>query len=108
MKAQVPFTDYDFYAYLTSGLTFILALSAGLFKLFPNSFLEISHELVASQTPIWLQAIIVGILAYVAGQIFASVSGQFLERYLIGWVGHPRDVLMGPKDSRDGLRRLLA
>jgi hypothetical protein len=82
---KIPFTTYDFWAYL----------SAGFLMLFCADYVA-QTQLFAR--PAWtvVQAIVAVTAAYATGQIVAQASAALFERVLVDRVlGAPRDVLFG-------------
>jgi len=97
MENKIPFTSYDFWAYLSSGflLLFVvdLATGSGVFE---------REKWTA------VQGIVVVAAAYAVGQLVASLSSVVLERGLVGKVlGPPRAVLFGHAKARGWLRILV-
>lgn len=103
MKSQIPFTDYDFYAYLVPGLVFLVSLYAAAHHVGHGISDAILSDLPGLNT--FGVAVLVGVLAYTLGQIFASLSGFALEYWLVEkvWKIHPLDILMSrPVDEPRG------
>lgn len=97
MKSRIPFTDYDFYAYLVTGLSLLLVLDLA----FNDGFLS-------SGNARWTHFLIAGVLAYILGQLLASASQATLEAGLAHRVlGHPAEVLLGTEQRRLGLANAL-
>lgn len=85
MDAKLPFTTFDFWAYL----------SAGFLLLFVVDYVVGTALLSRESWPI-VQAVVALSVAYVVGQLVASISAMFFERLIVGKVlGYPRDVLFG-------------
>lgn len=85
MDQRIPFTSYDFWAYLSAGFLLLFALdqAAGTKLLMRDSW-TIAQGVVAVS------------LAYAAGQLVASASSALFERVLVGrLLGYPRNVLFG-------------
>src|SRR4030042_1455734 len=77
--SKIPFTLYDFFGYLASG---VLGISA--FIYFYDYWLPRSWRLASFN---WVLTIIA---AYVLGQILASLSKWLYELVIIGeWLKHP-------------------
>lgn len=91
MRQWFPFTDYEFYAYLTAGMFLLLGLdlsiTGGAIMLRPN-------------WPI-VQIVMVVAAAYVAGQLIAGPSSTILEHFLARRVLHsPTVLLLGLAEPR--------
>jgi hypothetical protein len=85
MKSYFPFTDYDFWAYISSGFVFLFVLD---------------HSLQTDifQRPTWtiVEGLIAVAAAYVVGHLLAGVASAVLERRLVGnWLGRPSITLLG-------------
>lgn len=94
---KFPFTNYDFWAYLSAGFLFLVAIDQA----------TGSHLLMRDQWT-FVQTAIAFSLAYVVGQIVASASSFLFETLLVGkFLGHPRDVLFGQQKAPTCLRLLL-
>src|SRR5262245_42840329 len=79
MKSWFPFTDYDFYAYLTAGLTVLFAVDYA----FNNGAIMLRES-----WPV-VQIIFVLAIAYILGQILAGAASILLEHWLARRVLHP-------------------
>ena len=91
MKQWFPFTDYDFYAYLTAGVMLIAAVDYGLF----GAVLIQKTDWPAVHIVFWIAT------AYVVGQITANPATLIFEQ----WLGRkvfrsPVTVLLGLKPPR--------
>lgn len=98
MENKIPFTTYDFWAYLSSGFLLLFAVDhvAG-------------THLLARDAWTVVQSIIAISSAYAVGHVTASMSSFFLEKLLVGrLLGFPRDVLFGKVKAPRWLRFLLA
>jgi hypothetical protein len=85
MESKIPFTSYDFWAYLSAGF---LLLFVGDYAIGTQLFNRTSWTLV--------QGTVAVSAAYAAGQLVASASAWMFERGLVGrWLGYPRNVLFG-------------
>lgn len=73
MKSYFPFTDYDFYAYLTSG-TLLLAVFDLVFD---------SAKLLTRPSWTVVQVVAVVAAAYVTGHIVATFSQLIIERFVV-------------------------
>ncbi len=91
MIKDFPFTTYDFYAYLASGIVF----------LFSADFI-LTGGMIFSQTS-WsfVESTVAVASAYIVGQIIAIPSSIILEHFLLGIVfRRPMQILMSPKPIR--------
>lgn len=107
MKAQIPFTDYDFYAYLTSGLILISACTLAISQFggaLPLSLIEEFRSLHLAA-----QFILGGIISYTVGQVVASVSASMFEKRLVKDLlnSHPVLIIMGLDRHVPAIVRLL-
>lgn len=93
---KLPFTVYDFFAYLASGFITLVAITA--------SF--VGYQPLKAE-PGFILAVFFVVCAYVTGQVVANISGDLIERRLVrDRLGMPSKRLMGaPSTSR--VRRLL-
>src|SRR5687768_3596883 len=91
MKQYFPFTDYDFYAYLTAGAGLLFALDLT----FNNGGV--------TRLPEWTVvkiALLTG-LAYVIGQLIASLSSVILEQWIAERVLYsPLVLMLGTREPR--------
>jgi hypothetical protein len=78
MKDHFPFTDYDFYAYLASGAVLLAAID------FANGGANLARTDWS-----FVQIVVAVALAYVAGQVTATVSAMIFESWLARTVLHP-------------------
>jgi hypothetical protein len=91
MKQWFPFTDYDFYAYLTAGVMLIAAVDYGLF----GGILIQKTDWPAVHIVFWVGT------AYVVGQIVANPATLIVEQWLGRTVFHsPVSVLLGLSSQR--------
>src|SRR3989344_641816 len=91
MSKDFPFTNYDFYAYLASGLFFLFSLD-----------LILSGGLVFRQQS-WnfVQIVLIVAMSYIAVQILAIPSSTILEHFLMSVVFRkPLVIQTGSKASR--------
>lgn len=94
---KIPFTNYDFWAYL----------SAGFLLLFCLDFIA-QTELFARPSWTMVQGIVAVTAAYAAGQVIAQASAFVFERLLVDrLLGAPRDVLFGKPRLWKPLRSIL-
>lgn len=99
MKQWFPFTDYDFYAYLTAGMLFIAAVD----YTYGGSVLVNRTEWTVVEIVFWIA------VAYLTGQLIAAPSAAFLEHILARRVFSPPIViLLGLKERRLHERWLAA
>ncbi|WP_145985466.1 hypothetical protein [Marilutibacter maris] len=97
MDSKIPFTSYDFWAYLSAGF---LLLFVGDYVIGTHVFSRTSWTLV--------QGVVAVSAAYAVGQLVASASAWMFERGLVGlWLGYPRNVLFGNARASRWLRRAL-
>lgn len=97
MDQKIPFTSYDFWAYLSAGFMLLFALdqAAGTQMLVRNSWTVVQGVVAVS-------------LAYAIGHMVASVSSWSLENILVGkLLGYPRDVLFGQPKAWPWVQKLL-
>lgn len=93
----LPFKDYDFWAYLSSGFLFLFALD----YILGTGFFAKEQWTV-------IQGVIAASAAYVVGHLAASVSSILFERVLVGWfLGPPRQVLFGDAKAPKLVRVLM-
>jgi len=82
---KIPFTSYDFWAYLSAGVMLLFALDQAA-----------ATHLLAQGTWTVAQIVLAVITAYVVGQLVASTSSWLFERVLVGrLLGYPRKTLFG-------------
>ena len=84
MKNYFPFTDYDFYAYLTSGMIVLFALDYG----FNNGAIMLRED--------WpfVQIVFAVAIAYLVGQMVAGVASILLEHWIARRVLRPPVAIM--------------
>lgn len=98
MDQRIPFTSYDFWAYLSGGFLFLFAVDTAT-----------DARLLMRDGWTLVQGVIAVSLAYVIGHIAASLSSWIFERGLVGKIlGFPRNVLFGQPKAPRWLRRLLS
>jgi hypothetical protein len=91
LKDWFPFTDYDFYAYLTAGM---LVIAAGDYT-FGGAVLVDRTEWTVVQVVFWTA------IAYVVGQLVASPSSALLEHLVTRrWLHPPIAIALGLKQRR--------
>jgi hypothetical protein len=94
MKSYFPFTDYDFWAYISCGFVFLFALDHVLqTAIFHRSTWTLVEGLIAVAA------------AYVVGHLLAGLSSALLERRFVNkHVGKPSTILLGEVGRRRRLR----
>lgn len=98
MDQKIPFTSYDFWAYLSAGFLLIFAVDCAA-----------GANLLMRESWTVVQGVIAVSLAYTVGQLVASLSSLVFERGLVGKVlGHPRTVLFGQFKAPRWLRVWLS
>jgi hypothetical protein len=91
MKNHFPFTDYDFYAYLTSGAMLLAAVD---FVFAGGGYLARTDWTV-------VQVIVAVALAYVTGQLAATLSAVIFENWLARTILRPPfAILVGTSSPR--------
>lgn len=94
---KIPFTSYDFWAYLSAGSLLLFAVDQAL-----------GTALLARDSWTVVQAVVAVTFAYAMGQLIASMSSLLLERLLVGkLLGYPRNVLFGQPLAWKWFRRLM-
>jgi hypothetical protein len=97
MKSRIPFTDYDFYAYLVSGMSLLFVLD-----------LSFNEGTLLSPSARIVHFILASVIAYILGQLLASASAVFLETVFVNrFLGHPVDVQLGVTQKRLALAKAL-
>lgn len=97
MDQKIPFTSYDFWAYLSAGFMLLFALDQAVG----------THLLMREKWTI-VQGVMAVSVAYAVGQLVASVSSWLYEKLLVGKVlGNPRNILFGNVTAWRGFQRLL-
>ena len=93
---QFPFTDYDFWAYISVGFVFLLALD----HILRMGLLSQSQWTLA-------QGVVAVSCAYAVGHLFAGISSAVFERRVLGmWLGKPTSILFGVPVGPHWFRRL--
>lgn len=94
---KIPFTSYDFWAYLSAG--FLLLFVADQVA---------STGLFARDSWTVVQGVVAVASAYAVGQLVASASSLVFERLLVGKVlGFPRNVVFGRSNASNWLRACM-
>lgn len=97
MDQKIPFTSYDFWAYL----------SAGFLLLFVADYVAGTGLLSRDSWPI-VQGVVALASAYAVGQLVASLSSLLIERLLVAnLIGYPRDVLFGQPTAPAWVRAMM-
>jgi hypothetical protein len=94
---KIPFTSYDFWAYLSAGFMLLFALdqAAGTKLLLRDSWTLVQGVIAVS-------------VAYTVGQLVASASSWLYEKLLVGrLLGYPRNILFGQPKAWQWVRRLM-
>lgn len=94
---KIPFTTYDFWAYLSAGflLLFVTDQVAG-------------TGLFARDSWTTVQGVVAVASAYAVGQLVASVSSLVFERFLVEKIlGYPRNVVFGYSKAPSWLRACI-
>lgn len=91
---KIPFTSYDFWAYLSAGFLLLLAMD------------QISGtQLLTRDSWTVVQGGVAVVCAYTLGHLVASMSSLFFERFFVGVVlGYPRNVVLGQPTAPKWLR----
>lgn len=97
MDHKIPFTSYDFWAYLSAGFLLLVVVDhVG------------GTGLLVRESWTIVQGVVAVAGAYAVGQLVASVSSALLERVVVGkLLGHPRDVLFGRPKAWRWVRKLM-
>lgn len=97
MGQKIPFTTFDFWAYLSAGFLFLFAADQ-----------VVGTNLLSREKWTVVQGIIAVSAAYSVGQLASSVASNLLERLLVGkLLGYPREVLFGYPKAWKWVRPLL-
>lgn len=96
MRSQFPFTDYDFWAYISAGFVLLFVLD---------------HVTQAGLMirPTWtlVEGLFAMACAYAVGQLLAGLASAILERRLVArWLGSPSVTLLGVERGPNWFRRL--
>lgn len=97
MDQKIPFTSYDFWAYLSAGFMLLFAID------------QATGTLLLMQEK-WtvVQGVVAVSVAYTVGQLVASASSWLYEKFLVGRIlGYPRDILFGNVTAWRGFQKLL-
>jgi hypothetical protein len=97
MDQKLPFTTYDFWAYLSSGFLLLFTLDQVL-----------ATHVFARDSWTVVNGVLAFAMAYAVGQLVASASSLVFERGLVAKVlGYPRDLLLADHRLRSILRYLI-
>jgi hypothetical protein len=97
MENKLPFTSYDFWAYLSSGFLLLFAVDY-----------VVGKDFLMRDSWTVVQGVIAFSSAYAVGHVVASISSLLLERLLVGkLLGYPRDILLGRRRISKRLKFLL-
>lgn len=97
MDQKIPFTSYDFWAYLSAGFMLLFAVDQAA-----------DTKLLMRENWTVVQGVVAVSVAYTVGQLVASASSWLLERLLVGkLLGYPRNVLFGESKAWPWVRKLL-
>lgn len=97
MENKIPFTSYDFWAYLSAGFLFLFIAD-----------LVAGTGLLARDSWTVVQGVVAVSAAYAVGQLVASLSSLVFERLLVGkLLGYPRNVLFGQPRAWRWVRALM-
>lgn len=97
MDQKVPFTSYDFWAYLSAGFLLLFAFDSAA-----------GTKLLMRDTWTVVQGVVAVSLAYAVGQLVASASSFLFEKVLVGkLLGYPRNVLFGQAKAWNWVRRCI-
>ncbi|MEC8714753.1 MAG: hypothetical protein VXY04_05975 [Pseudomonadota bacterium] len=102
MRTWFPFTDYDFYAYLTSGLILVATFDLAFF----------GGELVYQESWTFVQGVFWTIVCYLIGHVVAGLSSLILQQLAFsGLFLSPEAIVLdlkGPRLHERIFRRLFA
>ena len=91
---KLPFTVYDFFAYLSAGFIVLVSITAAF----------VGYEAL-QESPGFIVAVLFVIAAYVIGHVVANLSGDLIERRLVRKrLGMPTEHLLGPGTTGVGPR----
>src|SRR3954451_21744540 len=85
---KLPFTVYDFFAYLSSGFVVLVSITAAFVGYQP-----------LKDSPGFILAVLFIVLAYITGHIVANLSGDLIERRRV------RDKLVIPSEHLPGPKK---
>lgn len=94
---KIPFTSYDFWAYLSAGFMLLFAVDQA-----------VGTGLLMRDSWTVVQGVVAVSVAYTVGQMVASASSALFEKLLVGkLLGYPRNVLFGQPKAWPWVRKLL-
>lgn len=94
---QLPFSVYDFFGYLASGVVVLAGLTTAFIGFEP---LQTSPSLIVG--------LLLIIAAYVVGHIVGNIAGDLIERQLVrNRLGRPTDILLGSRTPGRLVRAVL-
>ncbi len=94
---KIPFTSYDFWAYLSAGFLLLFAIDQAL-----------GTALLERESWTVIQGVVAITCAYAMGHLIASMSSLLFERLLVGkLLGYPRNVLFGQPLAWKWIRQLI-
>ncbi|HJV60464.1 MAG TPA: hypothetical protein VJ743_05925 [Albitalea sp.] len=97
MDQKIPFTTYDFWAYLSAGFMLLFAVDQAA-----------GTKLLMRESWTVVQGIVAVSIAYAVGQLVASASSWLYEKLLVGkLLGYPRNILFGQPRAWSWVRRLM-
>jgi hypothetical protein len=97
MDQKIPFTSYDFWAYLSAGFLLLFAIDSAA-----------GTKLLMRDAWTVVQGVVAVSLAYAVGQLVASASSFLFEKILVGkLLGYPRNVLFGQAKAWPWVRRCV-
>ena len=97
MDQKIPFTSYDFWAYLSAGFLLLFAIDS-----------VVGTKLLMRNSWTIVQGVVAISVAYAVGQLIASASATVFEKVLVGKLfGYPRDTLFGKSRASKKVQRLL-
>lgn len=97
MDQKIPFTSYDFWAYLSSGFLLLFAIDQ-----------MMGTKLLIHESWTGVQGVIAVSVAYTAGHLVASASLWLYESLLVDkLLGHPCDILFGQPKAWALIRKLI-
>ena len=97
MDQKIPFTSYDFWAYLSAGFMLLFAMDQAA-----------GTKLLMRDTWTVVQGVMAVSVAYAVGQLVASASSWLFEKLLVGrCLGYPRNILFGQPKAWPWVRKLM-
>lgn len=97
MDQKIPFTSYDFWAYLSAGFMLLFALDQAA-----------GTKLLTRESWTLVQSVVAMSIAYAVGQLVASASSMIFEKILVNkLLGYPNNVLFGQAKAWPWVQKLL-